>query len=420
MRRIFRRAYVFLLLLRIFLLERRNSAYIKNYQNKKLRQLIKYIYKNTQYYKQLFDKHAIRPQDIKTTEDLNKIPALAKDILRQHYDDIVCDRNRDYVYVNTTGSSGLPLRIAMNRQDVLFSDALVLYAFLKGGLSISNKIAMLWGETKSQDNNSSKWFYFLKRYVVDLKAGPEKNIEQLNNIKPQGIYGYPSYLRLLAKHILEHNLKLSFTPKVIFTHGEILTDDTRDLLRKAFNARVCNTYGSTEFFRIAFECKKGSMHIIPESAIIETMDGKALITGLYHRAMPFLRYDLGDKLVLSEAECGCGIHWGIIKEVVGRSDDYLVLPSGKQVSARAVNLLDNVRGILEYQVVQNTKEDINVLVRPDSEFSEASEKEIKEIILRGCYGEAVNIKIVKLESMPRQGAGKLRAVISRVSENDKN
>lgn len=409
--------------LKLKLHEHLSSEQILKFQEKKLRDIILYAYNNVPYYKELFDKIKLVPADIATIEDLKKIPVLTKDAIRKNYQDIISSaykaKDKKLIYVSTTGSSGIPLKIALSAQEMTYSYLLLHYGYFKSGVRLFAKIAHLKALSGPKIEKSRNPLSLLKEYEVDLKNGPSKNIQELNTIKPDYIYGYPSYLSLAAKFILANNSKLVFKPRGIFTNGEILTDSAKSLISKAFGCPVKDTYGSAEFFRIAFECKCGNLHIIPDSVIMETQDNasEAIITSLYHRAMPLIRYKIGDCLSISNEKCGCNLNFTIIKNIIGRSDDFLLLPSGRIISARAINLLDDVPGVIEYQIIQQQKDYFEVLVKPDVLFSDKSTQQIKDIIQSGCMGESIQINIITTDNIKRSQTGKLRAVISEVKHS---
>jgi phenylacetate-CoA ligase len=202
----------------------------------------------------------------------------------------------------------------------------------------------------------------------------------------------------------------------------MLSDRCRAFLSQAFSCSVRDSYGAAEVFRIAFECQFQRLHIIPDSAVVEvdesTLDSNGaadiIVTPLYLKTMPLIRYRLGDRVILSEDPCPCGSNFTTIRKIVGRSDDDLTLPSGKRISARAINLLENVPGIVEYQIIQKSRERFEVLVKPGTEYGPDSRRQIEQTIARGCAPEAVQVDVRIVEAVRRTPNGKLNAVISEV------
>ena len=402
---------------------------IREIQERKLRKIVKYAYQNVAYYRKLFMENGITPLDIRGLSDLKKIPYLTKDDIKTNYGDLLTreieKQGNEIRYLTTTGSTGIPLKITLNTREYLYSHLLVRYGYLRSGVPLFGKLAYFQvPATPSKKAHYYEKADIFRQYKIDLREGPENNISELNRIKPEAIYGYPSYLFMVSKVLQDNNIKLLFKPKVVVTLGEILTSQVREFIGSVFMCPVHDTYGSTEFFRIAFECGHNSLHIIPGSVILEidesTVDeegsSEAVVTSLYHKTMPFIRYKLGDRIILSDQKCPCGSKFNTIKKVIGRADDYLILPSGKRISARAINILEDVPGIIEYQIIQREKDNFEVLVKPGHAFTEDSEKDIKNIIKAGCLGEDVAVKITKTNNLARAATGKLRAVTSEVAQ----
>jgi phenylacetate-CoA ligase len=211
-------------------------------------------------------------------------------------------------------------------------------------------------------------------------------------------------------------------PRLLIVNGEVLAASTRSLLSEAFGCEVRDSYGSVEFQQIAFECREGRLHVIP-SVIVEADDETAggdgyadiLVTSLYHYTMPLIRYRLGDRVRVGDDRCRCGEGFGVIEGVFGRSDDFVTLAGGRTISARAINRLDDVRGVREYQIVQKTPERFEVLVTPGDGFDQEAKADIVDIIRRGCGDEAVTVEVITTDHIPRSKSGKLRAVVSEVS-----
>ncbi len=121
---------------------------------------------------------------------------------------------------------------------------------------------------------------------------------------------------------------------------------------------------------------------------------------------------------LSNADCPCGVPFQIIEEIEGRCDDLLVLPSGRQISPRAINVIEDVPGILEYQTIQKKPDYFEVHLQKNHRFTPASADLIRKRIVEGCLGEKVDVQIVEEEALTRERTGKLRAVISEVAPPD--
>lgn len=203
---------------------------------------------------------------------------------------------------------------------------------------------------------------------------------------------------------------------VIFTTGEMLYAHQREILERKFAGRVFDYYGSNEVSALAFECEYGCRHITDEQVVLEVVDdadqplwdvsGRILVTDFRNMAMPFIRYELGDRGVLSRAPCQCGRHLLVLKELEGRSQDAIRGPNGVALSGVFfAGRFRNLERIRAYQVVQQSETVVElryVSARPDAQT------EVNEIVavIREHLGAAVRIEERCFDTLPlnRKGA----------------
>jgi phenylacetate-CoA ligase len=401
--------------------QRNSKKELAEIQLKRLRRIIRHAYEHVPYYRDLFDIEKIKPESIKKLEDLQRIPITTKKDIQANYGKIFSNNIERYDILTTTGSTGIPLRICNDRKSQFYTDALLLYAFSEAGLKLRDRFVEISAITK-QPNYLDHKFRIFRRDEISLYNSMEKIIEMLQKYKPDAIYTFPSVLRTMS-HFLDN--EVSLMPRLIFTHGETLTESCREIINSAFGTEIMNTYGSTEFNRLAFECDEHSgLHMITDCSVIDFVkdgqnvdygcEGEIIVTGLYNYKMPLIRYNLGDIGIPTDEECPCGRNWPLIKSIEGRSDDYLILPSGKVISPRNINVIEGIPGIIQYRTIQERKDRFVVLIIPDKDFSSETEKKIKEKINLGCLGENINIEIRLVDEIPRERTGKLKTIISQI------
>ena len=367
----------------------------------------------------------IVPSRIRQLDDLARLPPLAPSELRRHLDEMTSraevarwgDAIRE---VRTTGTSGTPTALRLAPDEVLRSMVFVLYAFLEGGARWTDAFVQF----AVVDRPRARWFHerlgLLREHRLDLRAPVEESCRMLRAIRPAFVYGFPSHLSLVAA-CLEREGSDLLQSRRVFSHGEVLTPAARRLIARAFGGGVRDTYGSTEFNRIAYACSVGALHVIPSAVVLEIDpatrardgSGEVLVTSLYHRTTPLFRYRLGDRVRLGTGQCPCGSSWSWIARIDGRADDVLVLPSGRRLTPRAINLLEDVAGVLNYQIVQPTAARIDARVEVDETFDPAAADRIGEMIRRGC-GEPVDVRVEQVARLERLRTGKLQAVVSLV------
>lgn len=413
--------------------QRKSRKELEDIQLKKLRKLIMHAYNNVPYYRELFLKANINPE-IKKIEDIQKIPIITKKDIQANYEKIIaCNIDKEMCKVtNTTGSTGIPLSVYSDNKALMYSSAIVYYAFFESGLRLNDSIVELTGIIEDCSET------IIKKNMVSSQDQPEKIIQMLKRYNPNVLYSFPSVFKTISHQMIDQAIDQMIDNKMkkvngldnirsIFTHGETLTQACRKTIESAFGAEVYNTYGSTEFNRLAFECEEHSgLHIISDSAVIELVkdgqnvgpgeEGEIIVTGLYNYAMPLIRYKLGDIGIMTEDDykCPCGRNWPLIKSIEGRTDDFLTLPSGRIISPRNINIIDNVPGIVQYRTIQEKRDRFLVQVVPANNYSIDTDRQIKEQIKLGCVGEDVNIEIELVENIARERTGKLKTIISYV------
>ncbi len=403
---------------------------LKEIQEKRLRKIIKHAYTNVQFYNELFRSAKIKPSDIKTVKDLKKLPVITKKDIQNNYPDKIIARNanRNKLHIfKTTGSTGTPLEIAFNYKDKNYREATLAYILLESGARWFDKIIKIGAKSSNLNTNFFNRFGVLKIIHVSIFNHVENIIKELNKLNPYFIFTFPSILSLIAKEINEKDIFFA-KPEIILTVGETLTNSLRKDLCKIFGSEIFSFYGSEEFGPLAFECKEHQgYHIISDHVVMEFLKeykdvstgerGEVVVTGLTNYEMPLIRYKIGDIAIPSQKNrCHCGRRFPMFKKIVGREDDFVILPSGKIISPRMINVIENIPGIKEYQTIQVSKERFVVKLVKGKGFSERTISDIKQQIMIGCLGERVKIEVELVDRIHRERTGKIRAVVSKIKE----
>ena len=425
-----------------------SHKWLRNQQEKQLGKLVKFAYENVPYYTKLFNQLGIVPNDIGTIRDLEKLPILTKQIIKENWEDFVPKNIKKlrYLNVSTGGSTGTPLKYRMSAEDYERGLGLLYVGWGYGGYELGDKVAIIAGSsliptTKSKVRKKIQEFFLNFRFYYFFELSEEKVSKyfyDINKWKPIFLRGYPSSIYLLAKFIHEDNLKLNFQPKAIFTTGENLFDEQRALVETVFGAKVFNAYGAGDGGISAFECEEHcGMHINTEKAVLEVVDdegkqvvnkqGKVLATSLYNYSMPFIRYDTGDLGVLSDKICPCGRSFPLMKELVGRSSDILITSDNKIITTTMAAYLfypdcvyseDSIKQyqkIKQFQVIQEIKKEVIIKI---VKGPESDEKEFNYIItnFQEWFGQDIDIKLIFVESIPPLPSGKSAYIISRMNQ----
>jgi phenylacetate-CoA ligase len=249
-------------------------------------------------------------------------------------------------------------------------------------------------------------------------------ITKLERFAPVFIDSYPSAIFALAQHCQAHAIPCRARPRAIVTSSETLLEHQRRTIERVFGCRVYDQYGSAEMVVFASECERGTLHLHPEYGITEVLShgkdaevgepGELICTGFQNWAMPLIRYEIGDTAIRSDAPCPCGRQFPSLETVIGRLDDTIVTPDGRQVG-RLDPIFKGVTGIQETQIVQERVDHLIVRMVRGPGFEEKMARTVIEE-LRKRVGEGVTIELVYLDQIERSATGKFRAVVSRVAK----
>jgi phenylacetate-CoA ligase len=210
----------------------------------------------------------------------------------------------------------------------------------------------------------------------------------------------------------------------------MLREEDREIIEEGLSTNVYNQYGSTESAAIVTECPSGRMHVNPEIGIIEVLDengetvsegevGEIVMTALNNRAMPLIRYRIGDMArgPPTYEECDCGREMPIIEEIIGRQDEVVVTKDRRRVPMLSYNVFKYTENVSESRIVQESVDEFVLQIVPDDGYTDEQAKiAIKK--LKDRVGEDIHVEVETLESIPRTNAGKFRAVVSQVNTSN--
>lgn len=402
-----------------------------DYQVIKLKKLLMHCHQNVPYYRKIIDDNEIDIIHFESLEILNEFPILTKEIIKNNYQDFIPKNNnilkgvKESLTGGTTGSTLLKRNDAATRSVIWGS----FFRFEKWmGINKLDKKLILKGTGNVVDKSlKSKISSFIVSKInnsvtVDVydtsKNNFDKIIKLLQNNKFKFIRSYPNFLFNLAKYIDQKGLR--FDVKAISTTAEPLMQEHRELFKKVFNAEIFDQYGCGEIGAIAYECKEHrGLHITEERVIVEVNEkNEAIITDLDNFTMPFIRYWNADEIVIeNEGTCPCGRQSKIIKEIKGRTCDYILGLNNTYLPWAFFWILICESGIFKkvnlnkFQVVQETKEKITIYLVSDV-LSNEDENYIKERI-KNKLGD-ISIEIEYKDHIENSSSGKYRPVINNI------
>jgi phenylacetate-CoA ligase len=303
----------------------------------KLKKLVKHAYQNVNYYRKLFDAAGITPSDIRTIEDIRKIPVTTRlDIRRATIPGMIAknaDINRCIRYT-TSGTTNEALEIYISKDEEALQSTLHLRMLFAHGYKPNHKVVIL---THPQFIfNKKKKFIFQHLGIFDIEylsifCTPKEHLDRLLKIKPGIIKGYTSIIKAIAQEIKTRDIK-EIHPHLVLCTAEFLREEDRKFLSDTFKAKVIDYYSSAECGLIAWECRKHSgYHINSDNLILELINnsdkatekqkGEVVITNLNSYTMPFIRYKIGDSVILNDTLCPCGNKLPLIKTIIERTEN---------------------------------------------------------------------------------------------------
>lgn len=398
-----------------------------------LQALIAHAYEHVPFYRERWKSLGIHPSDITAEADLVKFPLLSKAELQsrppQDFLAEGTDLNQTISY-RTSGSTGRPLTVHVSRSENQMANLITTRANLASGSRPWRRRAMLRAIDRIPQRRGL-WM----RMRLELPSGkdPRDYLRVLLDYRPAEVHGYSQSLRQLAQLLLDNQIH-DLRPRFVLGTAELLTPRDRALINRAFDVAMVDHYASIEARSMAWECAHhAGYHLNCDTTVFEFINqdqpakpgtpARIVVTPLYLRTMPLIRYEVGDTAVLSAQPCPCGRTLPLMEKLDGRRDDCIILTSGRRVLpvGSFANVIEAESDVLEFFVTQETPDLIVVelVLRPQHAQSIPAkvQKGIRELV----HNEA-EIRVVCVESIQREGRSKLRRIASKIAPagNNKN
>jgi len=407
---------------------------LREFQFSKLCQLLKHAQIHVPYYRKLFSETGFKPENIQSISDLTQIPLLDKPIIRTNSEEIKSEIARDLDRFNTGGSSGEPLIFYIGKKRVSHDVAAKWRATRWWGVDIGDPEIVVWGspiELNVQDNiRILRDQLFRTKLLPAFEMSEQKLdgfLEQIRAMRPKMLFGYPSALSHIAAHAEAKGKDMNdLGIQVAFVTSERLYDEQRLQINRTFGCPVANGYGSRDAGFIAHECPQGGMHITAEDIIVEIVSpngkslppgesGEIIVTHLATEDFPFIRYRTGDIGILDTNICSCGRGLPMLKEIQGRSTDFLTAQNGTIMHGLAlVYILRDLPQIRAFKIVQESLDFTSVYIVSENGLSQKIREKIEQEF-RNRLGKTVKISILEVAEISAEKSGKFRYVVSKVT-----
>ncbi|HDG97270.1 MAG TPA: phenylacetate--CoA ligase family protein [Desulfobacterales bacterium] len=405
---------------------------LEELQNELLRKMIKHAYENVPYYRRVFNERGLKPADIKTKEDLPKLPFLTREIINEHFDELVA-RNfprKEMVLHHTSGTTGQRLKGFYLPKKLRWTiNYAHLYRFYRwAGFDVGERRVTIAGRFFT--NRPPYWMinwaekqlllstHHLSARTVDVY------IERIRKFSPQAIQGHPSAIAYLARRLEE--LDITIPVKAVLTTGEQLYPDQREIIERRFQCKVFDAWGHGESAGMAAECEKHmGYHIASEYGIIEIIErkelsnelsdgvGEIVATSLHNYAMPFIRYRTGDLGSLAGYNCPCGRGLPLLSKIIGRIDEIITTPEGKVVLPVAFRTsFAKLDFLEEYQFVQEKANEYRMFIVDNGRIGMKEQSKIMEI-LHYYLGTSANLHLELVTEIPKTPGAKQKLIVNR-------
>ncbi|MFQ5960849.1 MAG: phenylacetate--CoA ligase family protein [Candidatus Methylomirabilales bacterium] len=414
-------------------------------QFQQLTLLVAHARRTVPFYRQRLQRVGAEPNEQVTREKWAEIPVLRRTEVQAAGDALFSrlpPRSHGSISgIYTSGSTGKPIRALRTQLWSLFWSAFTIRDHLWHRRDLSGKLAVIRESgkgkapypdgttTPSWGRSSSRVFATGQTVSLNITCTIEQQAEWLERQDPDYLLTHPSIAYRLADYCLGNSVRLSRLRQVE-TISEILQPATRDACREAWGVPVVDLYSSREAGYIALQCPDHEhYHVQSEGILVEILNeqgrpcvpgewGRVVVTPLHNFAMPLIRYDIGDHAELGEP-CSCGRGLPVLRRILGREQNMLVLPSGEErwplLSSENIRALLAIAPIRQYQLVQKSVETIELRLATARPVNADEESTLRQWV-RDKFGHPFHVPITYHDEIPRGPAGKYDDFISEVKQ----
>jgi len=392
------------------------SEQIQQYQEKQLQKIMAYSWENVPFYRSHWKGFIDDPRAVRTLADLQKLPILTKDHVRDHLDTLTTtDPRIKSTPARTGGSTGRPIVFRMTHVDEQLAWAQMYVGWSWAGFRIGDPFLVVGGESVGVGLGDKRTFRdkVMNRWV---SSGSNMTLERAQALVASPhfhqirlMYGYPNSIRELCEFLAQLKVKPAALRGVVCT-AEVMRPEVRDRIQEVLGVKVLDQYGLNDGGLHACEGQEqNGLHLSFHRGILEILDdknqqihalgqpGRAIATLFSNLAMPFIRYETGDNVHWhSQMPAASGVCWPRIGPVDGRTGDVLHFPSGRKVPMPGLTLVMRwIDGLDSYQFIQTSADAVTVRLNRGPGFT-WDEAKVQQY-LRDKIGDEVTWKLVWAE-----------------------
>jgi phenylacetate-CoA ligase len=408
----------------------------QQYNEMQLQKILLQAVEHVPFYKASFFAKGLTAGAIKkiTPQTIGQLPILSKELLRKHGTTTLLADNKEKhgEFFASSGSTGTPTQIlfshAMHQRWMAIFEARVRNW---AGVNSFEPRGMIGGRRVLPDAANKPPFYrynyFEKQvYFSAYHISKQNAKDYLHGMQKHHVHymtGYAMSNFFLARFFKELNIEAQQL-KAVITSSEKLTDEMRQTFKDVYHCKTFDGWSGVEACGLITECEHGSLHISPDAGLLEVLDdnmqpvpfgiaGTVYCTGFVNYDQPLIRYNIGDKIILSQKQCSCGRHMPVVQHILGRVEDMIVGKDGRQM-VRFHGVFNNLHSIKQAQVIQETTDTILVKIVADGK-ADATEKETIRQRIISQLGD-MHIVIEEVQTIPLNNNGKFQAVVSKLKK----
>jgi phenylacetate-CoA ligase len=408
---------------------------LANRRDARVRELVRFAAHSVPHYRDLFRRDGIDPETIRGADDLTRLPFLDKSEIRRAPERFISDsrRGRDAVVFETSGTTGLRLRIAHDRNDMLNNIAVsereraILTAATGRSVGYRELVLGYAGNTRSKVLAFNRAHTFLPirpgRRMVSLDQSFSSVVGEINDYRPDVLIGYGSYLEAFFRRAIASGTPVH-RPRVIVFGGEAMSPEGQAFVEREIGTPIVSRYNAVEAFQIGFTCEaRNGYHLHEDLCHLQILDeqggeapvgepGEIVISNLVNHGTVLLNYRIGDIGRLSNDACTCGRTFRLLQDFHGRVEDVVYLSDDRFVHPRVIwGVLKTTPEILRYQLIQRerTRFELRIMTVDEAAFDIVTKQVLAP--MRKLLAPA-QVEASRAEELGFGKAGKFRPVIA--------
>ncbi|WP_405210508.1 phenylacetate--CoA ligase family protein [Dokdonia sp. Asnod2-E02] len=364
---------------------------------------------------------------------ISQLPILSKEDIRVNLNDVYTISKKGAVISKTGGTTGKSLEVYFTKEDYQERFAMLDNFRSNFGYELGKKTAWFSGKNILTDKDVKKNRFWKEDYIYNVKYYSTFHIKKdylrfyikdLIEFAPEFLVGFPSNIVEIAKYGIAENISFpKGIVKAIFPTAESITEVNKNIIESFFHCGVYDQYASSEGAPFIIECSNRNLHLELQSGVFEVLNkdnepaqsGKLVVTSFTTHGTPLIRYDIGDSIELSTEVCNCGNNNPLVKEILGRIDDYVYsIEKGKINLGNVSNTLKDINGIIKFQAEQNHIDHILIkIIKDPKSFTTKSEDKFRQNWI-DRVGSKIDLKFEYVSQIPLEKSGKFRLVKNNI------